>query len=34
MLADKNAARVNRVMEAMMGMYKIHIAGIKAAYKG
>lgn len=34
MLADKNAAKANRVMAAMMQMYKIDIAGIKAAYEG
>ena len=34
MLADKNAAKANRVMAAMMQMYKIDIAAIKAAYKG
>ena len=34
MLADKNAAKANRVMNAMMDMYKIDIAGLKAAYNG
>lgn len=34
MLADKNAAKANRVMSAMMMMDKIDIARLKAAYKG
>jgi len=34
MLADKNAAKANRVMTAMMDMYKLDIAALKAAYKG
>jgi predicted 3-demethylubiquinone-9 3-methyltransferase (glyoxalase superfamily) len=33
MLADKNAAKANRVMTAMMDMYKLDIAALKAAYK-
>jgi predicted 3-demethylubiquinone-9 3-methyltransferase (glyoxalase superfamily) len=34
MLADKNAARAKRAMEAMLQMYKIDIAALKKAYKG
>ena len=29
-----DAAKANRVMNAMMDMYKIDIAGLKAAYNG
>ena len=34
MLADKNAARARRVMEAMLQMTKIDIAALNKAYKG
>jgi len=33
MLADKDRARAGRVMNAMMGMVKLDIAGLKAAYE-
>ena len=34
MLADRNAARANRAMEAMMEMMKLDIAELKKAYAG
>jgi predicted 3-demethylubiquinone-9 3-methyltransferase (glyoxalase superfamily) len=34
MLADPDRARAQRVMQAMLGMVKIDIAGLKAAYDG
>jgi predicted 3-demethylubiquinone-9 3-methyltransferase (glyoxalase superfamily) len=34
MLADADTARAARVMRAMMGMVKIDVAGLEAAYRG
>jgi predicted 3-demethylubiquinone-9 3-methyltransferase (glyoxalase superfamily) len=34
MLADPDPAKAQRVMQAMMGMVKLDIAGLKAAYDG
>jgi len=34
MLQDKDAAKSNRVMKAMMGMVKLDIAGLQRAYDG
>lgn len=34
MLQDKDGARAGRVMQAMMGMGRIDIAGLQAAYEG
>ena len=34
MIGDKNAARANRAMTAMMQMYKLDIAALKKAYAG
>ena len=33
MLADDDQARVKRVMDALLGMVKIDIAGLEAAYE-
>ena len=32
MLADDDRAKVNQVMDALLGMVKIDIAGLQAAY--
>ena len=34
MMADKDKAKAKRVTEAMLGMKKLDIAGLKAAYEG
>jgi hypothetical protein len=34
MMKDKDEQRAKRVSEAMLGMKKLDIAGLKAAYEG
>ncbi len=34
MLGDRDPAKARRVMQAMLGMFKLDIAGLEAAYDG